>query len=173
MGMSSSVDVLLVDDQRIDADVTLLALRRIAPDLRVLTLKSGNEALQYLFAAGEFARCPRGRPRIVLLDAQMPIISGLCVLDIIRAHPITSGLPVVILSSQPLQRILRRDDKFAADGYIVKQWDLTSYAALLERSMRRWLPRTPSSDDILNSPNSAATPRFIATKRLAHAARQS
>lgn len=144
MSSPTSVDILLVDDRAIDADVTLLALRRAAPHLKVLTLRSGIEALEYLFAVGDFASFIQGKPRLTLLDVEMPVMSGLSVLDLMRAHPATRRIPVVMLSPRPLPVSMKRNDQFAADAYITKPLDLAMYSALLERSLRRWLPR-PSS----------------------------
>jgi CheY-like chemotaxis protein len=140
MSTSTSVDVLLIDDRMIDADMTLLALQRVTPHLKVLTLKSGNEALEYLFAVGDFAGCPQGKPRLALLDAEMPIMSGLSLLDLMRAHPTTRNIPVVVLSSRPLPSMLKRNDRFAADAYIARPLDLAQYSALLDPLLRRWIP---------------------------------
>lgn len=139
--MASSVDVLVVDDRAIDADVTLFALRRVAPAARVLRLKSGAEALHYLFGVGEFARGSGSMPRLVLLDMEMPVMSGLCVLDVIRAHPRTAGIRVVMLSTDAHAHVFRPPDTFAADAYVVKPVDLERYCAATEAILRRWLPQ--------------------------------
>lgn len=139
--MASSVDVLVVDDRAIDADVTLFALRRAAPTAKVLRLKSGEEALQYLFSVGDFARGVAGMPRLVLLDAEMPVMSGLCVLDVVRAHPRTAGIRVVMLSTDAHAHVFRPPDTFAADAYVVKPVDLDRYCASIETILRRWLPQ--------------------------------
>ena len=68
------------------------------PNANVVRLKNGNEALQYLFAVGTFKRRAGGMPSLVLLQRDMPVISGPCVLDVIRAHPKTSGIPVLMLN---------------------------------------------------------------------------
>lgn len=138
--MASSVDVLVVDDRAIDADVTLFALRRAAPAAKVLRLKSGEEALHYLFGVGEFARSPGRMPTLVLLDMEMPVMSGLCVLDVIRAHPRTAGIRVVMLSTDAHAHVFRPPDTFAADAYVVKPVDLDRYCAAMEMILRRWLP---------------------------------
>jgi two-component system, response regulator len=139
--MARSIDVLVIDDRSIDADVTLFALQRAAPAAKVLRLKSGEEALSYLFAVGEFARRSGGPPGLVLLDKEMPVISGLCILDIIRAHPATSGICVVMLSTDSHPHVFKPPARFAANAYVVKPVDLDRYCAAIEKTLGRWLPR--------------------------------
>jgi two-component system response regulator len=139
--MVRNIDVLLVDDRSIDAEVTLFALRQASTrDAKLLRLRNGDEALRYLFEVGEFARRSGGRPGLVLLDAEMPVTSGLCVLDVIRAHPATSGVRVVMLTTDSRPR-LGDENGFSADGYLVKSQDFDQYCAAIELTLKRWLPR--------------------------------
>jgi two-component system response regulator len=139
--MVRNIDVLLVDDRSIDAEVTLFALRQASTrDAKLLRLRNGDEALRYLFEVGEFARRSGGRPGLVLLDAEMPVTSGLCVLDVIRAHPATSGVRVVMLTTDSRQRF-GDENGFSADGYLVKSQDFDQYCAAIELTLKRWLPR--------------------------------
>ena len=139
--MVRSIDVLVVDDRSADADVTLFALRHAStPDAKLLRLKDGDEALRYLFAVGEFAHRSSGMPGLVLLDVDMPVTSGLCVLDVIRAHPATSGIRVVMLSTDSRPRIAGQNG-CSADGYLLKSQDFDHYVAAIEMTLRRWLPR--------------------------------
>ena len=136
-----TLDVLLVEDRSIDAQVTLSALKHAATaDARMLRLRDGNEALRYLFAVGEFARRSRAMPGLVLLDAEMPVVSGLCVLDVIRAHPATSSVPVVMLTTDTRPRFAD-EDVFSPDGYLMKSQDFDQYCAAMELTLKRWLPR--------------------------------
>lgn len=139
--MVRNIDVLLVDDRSIDADVTLFALRQASiHDAKLLRLRSGEEALRCLFAVGEFARRSPGMPGLVLLDAEMPVTSGLCVLDVIRAHPATNGVRVVMLTTDSRPRF-DRENGFSPDGYLVKSQDFDQYCAAIQLTLKRWLPR--------------------------------
>jgi two-component system, response regulator len=140
--MARSVDVLVVDNSTLDANALLLALARVAPHARVLRLRSGDEALQFLFSRGLFAGHRLGMPRLVLLSADMPTVSGTCVLDLMRAHPLTARVPVVLLCVDPYSRAHLDRRRFRPDAYVVKQWDLDRYCVILEGSIRRWLPWT-------------------------------
>jgi len=139
--MGREIDVLLVEERSVDAEVTLSALRRGATrEARVLRLRDGNEALRYLFSVGEFANRSTGMPGLVLLDMGMPVTSGLCVLDVMRAHPATKDIPVVMLTTDNRPRFAE-DYGFSPDGYLVKSQDFDQYCAAIELALKRWLPR--------------------------------
>jgi two-component system response regulator len=138
--MGRKIDVLVVDDRSIDAEVTLFALRQAStPDAKFLRLKDGNEALRYLFALGEFEHRSASLPELVLLDADMPVTSGHCVLDVIRAHPATNGIRVIMLTTDSRPRWPERNG-FSPDGYLVKSQDFDQYCAACELTLKRWLP---------------------------------
>ena len=139
--MRSNVDVLLVEHRSIDAEVTLAALRRAATsNAKLLRLKDGNAALRYLFALGEFAHRSPGMPGLVLLDMHMPVTSGLCILDIVRAHPLTSGIRAVMLTTDTRPRFAD-EHELPPDGYLLKAQDFDQYCAAIELALKRWLPR--------------------------------
>ena len=134
-------DVLVVDDRSVDAEVTLFALRQASThDAKFLRLRNGDEALRYLFAVGEFARRSAGMPGLVLLDMDMPVTSGPCVMDIMRAHPATSDIKVVMLGTDSRARCSKRRG-FSPDAYLVKSQDFDQYCAAIELTLKRWLPR--------------------------------
>jgi CheY-like chemotaxis protein len=139
--MGRKIDVLVVDDRSVDAEVTLFALRQASTrDANFLRLKDGNEALRFLFALGEFARRSPQVPELVLLDMDMPVTSGSCVLDIMRAHPVTSRIPVIMLTTDSRPHWPDANG-FSPDGYLVKSQDFDQYCAACELTLKRWLPR--------------------------------
>ena len=87
-----------------------------------------------------FAGPKRSYYTVVLLDMDMPGTSGLCVLDVIRAHPATHALSVVMLSTDSRPRLPARNG-FSADGYLMKSQDFDQYCAAIELTLKRWLPR--------------------------------
>jgi two-component system response regulator len=139
--MARTFDVVLVEHRSIDAEVTMTALRQAATsNARLLRLKDGDQALRYLFAVGEFAQRSPRTPGLVLLDMDMPVTSGLSILDLIRAHPATSGIRVIMLTTDARPRILE-ENGFAPDGYLMKSQDFDQYCAAIELALKRWLPR--------------------------------
>jgi two-component system, response regulator len=139
--MARTFDVVLVEHRSIDAEVTMTALRQAATsNARLLRLKDGDQALRYLFAVGEFAQRSPGMPGLVLLDMDMPVTSGLTILDLIRAHPSTSGIRVIMLTTDTRPRF-PEDGGFSPDGYLMKSQDFDQYCAALELALKRWLPR--------------------------------
>lgn len=138
--MSHTHDILLVNDRMLDAHETLVALEQVAPRATVLHLDSGSEALEYLFSVGAFAGRPALMPQLILLSAEMRDISGLCLLDLIRAHTLTHTVPIVLVSLEDDLRKLRRHDEFDADAYIMKPLDFQRYCTLLQNCIRCWMP---------------------------------
>jgi two-component system, response regulator len=138
--MSAGHDILVVNDRLLDAQETLFALEQVAPRAKVLHLCSGDEALEYLFSVGVFAGRPAQMPRLVLLSLELRVVSGLCLLELMRAHPLTREIPVVILSLEDHARKHRRHDHFDADAYFRKPLDFQRYCSIIQGCTRRWLP---------------------------------
>lgn len=138
--MSTKHDILVIDDRTLDAQETLVALEQIAPRATVLHLQSGNEAVEYLFSVGAFAGRAPIMPQLVLLSAETSDISGLCLLDLMRAHPLTRAVPIVLLSCESDLRQYRRQDQFGADAYVLKPRDFQRYCSLLQGCLECWIP---------------------------------
>ena len=154
--MSPTHDILVVNDRMLDAHETLVALEQVAPRATVLHLDSGNEALEYLFSVGAYAGRPRLMPKLILLSAELSDISGLCLLDLMRAHPLTGAVPIILVSLESDLRKSRRHDQFDADAYVMKPLDFRRYCALLQSCIRCWMPSAlRRSDGRYSEPPSA------------------
>ncbi len=118
------VDILLIEDSKDDAELTLHALRKskVANDVHVL--RDGAEAIEFLL--GESAS--ESRPRVILLDLKLPKVSGLEVLRRIKADPRTNRIPVVVLSSSREDRDIGEAYKLGVNSYIVKPVDFESFS---------------------------------------------
>ena len=139
--MVRAVDVVVIEHRSIDAEVTLAAVRQASTaGAKLLRLKDGDQALRSLFAVGEFARRSPAAPGLVLLDMDMPVTSGLSILDLIRAHPATRGIRVILLTTDTRPRF-EEGSEFSPDGYLVKSQDFDQYCAAIELALKRWLPR--------------------------------
>lgn len=138
--MPLHADVLVVNDHLLDADATIVAFEQVAPRARVLHILNGGEALEYLFSTGLFAGRPPKMPQLIFLSLEMKTISGLCVLDLIRAHPLTAEIPVVLASLERSPRVHRRHNRFDANAYVTLPCDFQRYCAIIEGCTERWLP---------------------------------
>jgi CheY-like chemotaxis protein len=133
-------EILLVEDNADDVDLTLRALRKnkIAND--VIVVRDGVEALDYLFAAGQYAgRDPAALPQLVLLDLKLPRLDGLQVLERVRANPKTRLLPIVILTSSTEQRDLLTGYTLGANSYIRKPVDFEQFVDAVHQLGLYWL----------------------------------
>lgn len=133
-------EILLVEDNPDDVELTLRALRRnkIAND--VIVVHDGVEAVDYLFATGQYAgRDPAALPQLVLLDLKLPRLDGLQVLERVRANPKTRLLPVVILTSSTEQRDLVSGYSLGANSYIKKPVDFQQFVEAVHQLGLYWL----------------------------------
>lgn len=132
--------ILLVEDNSSDEELTLRALKRSNIHNDVVVTRDGAAALDYLFARGSHAgRDVYELPQVVLLDLNLPKLSGLEVLRAIRADDRTKLLPVVILTSSREDRDLVGCYELGANSYIVKPVDFTQFAESVRQLGLYWL----------------------------------
>ena len=132
--------ILLVEDSSSDEELTLRALKKNNIVNRVVVTRDGAEALDYLFAQGTHSsRNPDEVPQVVLLDLNLPKISGLEVLRRIRADERTKLLPVVILTSSQEDKDLVGGYASGANSYVVKPVDFTQFAEAVRQLGMYWL----------------------------------
>jgi two-component system response regulator len=132
--------ILLVEDSSTDEELTLRAPRRNNITNKVVVVRDGSEALDYLFARAAYAgRNLRDLPQVVLLDLNLPKVGGLEVLRMIRAEEATKLLPVVILTSSKEDKDLVGGYAHGANSYIVKPVDFTQFAEAVRQLGLYWL----------------------------------
>ena len=132
--------ILLVEDNADDVELTLRALTRqkISNDVTVMT--DGQQALDYLFGAGEYVgRDTTKLPIVVLLDLNLPKVGGLEVLRSLRADARTKLLPVVILTSSKEERDLIEGYSLGANSYVRKPVDFIEFAEAVRILGVYWL----------------------------------
>jgi two-component system, response regulator len=147
--MSDQV-ILLVEDNESDEELTRRALKKNNISNEVMVMRDGAAALDYLFGRGAYAgRDPSVLPQVVLLDLNLPKLSGIEVLRAIRSDPRTKLVPVVILTSSQEESDLASGYASGANSYIVKPVDFTQFAEAVRQLGLYWLllnQRPPTSD---------------------------
>jgi CheY-like chemotaxis protein len=134
------VEILLVEDNESDLELTLRALRKVHLANSVLAVRDGAQALDYLFATGEFAgRDGAIHPRVVLLDLKLPKVDGLEVLRRMKADPRTSLVPVVILTSSAEERDRLATYQLGANSFIVKPVEFDSFSRAVTEIGMYWM----------------------------------
>jgi two-component system response regulator len=115
------VDILLVEDNPADAEMTLRALRGKHLANKLHWVKDGEEALEFMFRTGAYAsRNPNGAPKLVMLDIKMPKVDGIEVLRRLKQHPATRAIPVVVMTSSNEERDVFDSYRLGVNSYIVK-----------------------------------------------------
>ena len=132
--------ILLVEDNPQDEMLTLRALRKANLANRIDVARDGQQALDYLFRAGEFAdRDGPDLPTLVLLDISLPRLSGLEVLEHLRADARTQLLPVVMLTSSDEQKDRLKSYESGCNSFVQKPVDFVRFAETVARLGVYWL----------------------------------
>lgn len=137
---NSQVQILLVEDNKSDAMLTIRALKKhnLANDL--VHLIDGAQALDFLFAKGEFAgRDISEKPKVIFLDLKMPKVSGLEVLKIIKNDERTKLIPVVMMTSSKEEQDIVESHKLGVNSYVVKPVDFDNFSKTVAELGFYWL----------------------------------
>lgn len=134
------VDILLVEDNPADAELTLHALQNNHVTNRVHVVRDGEEALDFLFGRGSYhGRSLEDGPRIMLLDLQLPKVAGLDVLRHMRNNLLTASLPVIVLTASKEEKDFLETYHLGVNGYIVKPVDFSQFANAVRQFGLCWL----------------------------------
>jgi CheY-like chemotaxis protein len=121
-------EILLVEDNPTDVELTLRALRTNNLANKVFVVKDGAEALDFLFATGSFTvRRIENGPKVVLLDLKLPKVDGIEVLRRVKSDPRTRNTPVVILTSSGEDRDVLQTYSLGVNSYIVKPVEFPAF----------------------------------------------
>lgn len=141
-------DIVLVEDNPNDAEITIRSLKKHHLANKLIWLKDGVEAIDYLFAKGEYAtRDPKNLPRVIFLDLKLPKIDGMEVLEEIRNNEITKKIPVVVLTSSKEEQDVVKTYNLGVNSYIVKPVEFENFAKAIAEVGFYWLVTntTPST----------------------------
>jgi two-component system response regulator len=138
--LDQCADILLVEDNPDDIELTLHAFKTGNLANSVHVARDGVEALEFLFCIGPHAgRSIQARPKLILLDLKLPRLDGHEVLKRIKGDPRTSAIPVVILTSSAEERDVMRTYEVGANSYIVKPVDFEQFTESIRDIGKYWL----------------------------------
>jgi two-component system response regulator len=119
--MTTEVEILLVEDNASDAEMTINALKKSGLANKLLHVKDGAAALDFIFAEGEYTgRGMENKPKVILLDLKMPKVDGIEVLQRLRADERTKSIPVVMLTSSQEDPDIKKSYDLGINSYVVK-----------------------------------------------------
>ncbi len=138
--MTNEVEILLIEDNPNDVELALRALKKNNLANRVLTVKDGAEALDFIFGRGAHQnRRVEDVPRVILLDLKLPKIDGIEVLRSIRSDERTRYIPVVVLTSSSEERDIVETYKLGVNSYIVKPVNFEKFIDVVRELGYYWL----------------------------------
>lgn len=138
--MEREVEILIVEDNARDLELTLRALKRNHLANRVVTVRDGEEALDFVFARGAFAdRSIDQTPRVIFLDLKLPKVDGIDVLREIKADDRTKHIPIVIITSSAEERDRVESYQLGVNSYVVKPIDFDSFVKTISDLGFYWL----------------------------------
>lgn len=149
MSNFNEVEILLVEDNPEDAELTIRTLRKRNLANRLHHVEDGAAALDFLFGRGQFAgRDVSTRPKVVLLDLKLPKVDGLEVLRAIKEDSRTRDVPVVVITSSKEDRDLDEAYRLGANSYVVKPVDFDQFSEAVGQLGLYWV--------LINEPPRAA-----------------
>jgi two-component system response regulator len=137
---SNEVEILLVEDSMADAEMTIRALKKVNLANKLIHVKDGRDALDFLFGEGTFTgRELTKMPKVILLDIKMPKVNGIEVLQVIKSDIRTKTTPVVMLTSSKEDPDIRQCYELGANSYIVKPVNFDGFTQAIMNLGFYWL----------------------------------
>jgi CheY-like chemotaxis protein len=133
--MAGEIEVLLVEDNPSDVELTLRALQKRHMANRIMVARDGVEALTMLLPDG----APGPQPKVVLLDLKLPKVNGLEVLRRLKSDERTRNIPVVVLTSSGEGPDIAESYRLGANSYIVKPVDFEAFSRAVCDAGLYWL----------------------------------
>ncbi len=143
--MNHEIEILLIEDNMNDAELTIRALKKNNLANKLVHLKDGVEAIDFIFAEGSYSgRKVENVPKVILLDLKMPRVNGIEVLKKIKADERTKKIPVVILTSSKEDPDIQECYRLWVNSYVVKPVQFEQFVKVVSELGLYWM--------ILNQP---------------------
>jgi len=144
---ADAVEILLVEDNPTDAELTIEALREGKLANKLVWVKDGAEALDFIFARGAFARrVADAPPKLIMLDLRLPKVDGLEVLKTLKGDARARTIPVVVLTSSKEERDVAQSYQLGVNSFVSKPVEFEEFARVVTQLGCYWLlvNRTPT-----------------------------
>jgi two-component system, response regulator len=136
----NAIELLIVEDDPMDAELTIRTLKRSNLANNIYLAEDGAEALDFFFCRGKFEnRSIEIAPKVVLLDLKLPKVSGLEVLKIVKEDKRTMHIPIVIVTSSREEPDMKEPYKLGVNSYVVKPLDFNQFADAIHNLGLYWL----------------------------------
>ena len=139
MTIENPVEILLVEDNPDDIEMALNALEQHHIANRILVVRDGAAALDYMFSRGAYAGRDKQAPRVILLDLKLPLVDGLEVLRQLKEDPRTRAVPVVVMTASREEQDLVESYRLGVNSYIVKPVDFVQFTRAMRTIGLYWL----------------------------------
>jgi two-component system response regulator len=137
---AEEIEILLVEDNSADAELTLHALRKNTHASRIHVLRDGEQALNFIFCKQPYEeRAGQPLPQLILLDLKLPKVDGLSVLRTLKEDPRTRWMPVIVLTSSKEDSDLTASYDLGANSYIQKPVDFDRFRETVHTLALYWL----------------------------------
>lgn len=132
-------EVLLVEDDLKDIELTLTALEEYNLANKVVVTRDGAEALDYLYRRGKYAQRSGCNPVVMLLDLKMPKVDGLEVLRQVKGDPALKTIPIVVLTSSRQDQDIVESYDLGVNAYVVKPVDFDKFIKMVKHLSLFWV----------------------------------
>ena len=137
--MIKEVEILLVEDSELDAELTIWSLNKINLGNKLFHVKDGSEALDFIFKRGLYEGVNSSKPKVILLDIKMPKVNGIEVLRQLKQNEQTRTIPIVIMTSSREEQDIVKSYELGVNSYVVKPVEFESFAKAVSELGLYWL----------------------------------
>jgi two-component system response regulator len=140
MNNLNAIDILIVEDNPQDAELTIRALKKNNLVNNLIVVDDGAEALDFVFCRNKFSkRDPSYPPKVILLDLKLPKVNGLEVLKILKSDALTHTIPIVIVTSSRQDPDIREAYRLGVNSYVVKPVNFDQFFEAVSKLSLYWL----------------------------------